>query len=181
MAVYIDFKAAYDKVWRRKLNEKLHQIGVKDKMLRWIKNFTTQKWIAVKFRNQQTKFKQLRVGLPQGSVLSTTLFNIFINDLPNTLKTNTTAKIAMFADDVVFWVKANNKKRNHQQELEKEINRITTRLDSWATENNMEINTDKTYYQYLSLRHNSENFNIKINGTNIRIVLNTWECTSITN
>jgi hypothetical protein len=82
LAVFVDFKSAYDSVWRVKLMDKLQKIGVRGRMLKWFHNFITQRFCATKFENNLSKYKQTRRGLPQGADTSTTLFNVMINDLP---------------------------------------------------------------------------------------------------
>jgi len=56
-------------------------------MLTWISRFLDQRWTNVTYGETSSKYKQTRVGLPQEAVTSTTLFNAYINDLPNTVKT----------------------------------------------------------------------------------------------
>ncbi|GIY34555.1 putative RNA-directed DNA polymerase from transposon BS [Caerostris darwini] len=41
-AVYVDFKSAYDTVWREKLHQKLLNAGVCGNMFKWIRSFTDQ-------------------------------------------------------------------------------------------------------------------------------------------
>ena len=98
LAVFIDFQAAYDTVWRHNLLNKLHNLSITGNMFRWITNFITQRFCATKYNNVTSKFKQTHRGIPQGTVLSTTLFNIYVNDLPQVLE-NANIKVALFADD----------------------------------------------------------------------------------
>ena len=54
------------------------------------------------------------MGLPQGSVLSPTLFNLFLADLPSTLDNDT--EVAQYADDISLWQKVSLKnpcKKSH--------------------------------------------------------------------
>jgi len=55
-------------------------------MMTWISRFLDQRWTEVKYGETCSKYKQTRVGLPQGAVTSTTLIIAYINDLPNTAK-----------------------------------------------------------------------------------------------
>ena len=87
---------------------------------------------------------------------STTLFNAYINDLPNTV-TNNKINIGMYADDVVIWTSTKNNAKQHKT-LEQTITNALTSLSKWATENNMEINAAKTVYQFFSTCHKNTNF-----------------------
>ena len=47
-ALYIEFKGAYDLIWREKLYQILHDIGVSGNMFKWIKSFTDQRIFQVR-------------------------------------------------------------------------------------------------------------------------------------
>ena len=49
------------------------------------------------------KFKQIKCGLSQGAVSSSTLVNITINDLPEHREMVKGIKTALYADDLVTW------------------------------------------------------------------------------
>ncbi|GBM65063.1 hypothetical protein AVEN_86716-1 [Araneus ventricosus] len=46
-AIYIDFKGAYDSVWREKLYQKLLSFGITSNLFNWIKSFTSQRTCRV--------------------------------------------------------------------------------------------------------------------------------------
>ena len=102
LAVFVDLKGAYDQVWRTKLIWKLQQLGVNSRMIQWFKSFLSQRWIATKHEDCLAPYIQTKVGLPQGAVTSKTLFNMYINDLPATLKKVNNINCAMFTDDIVI-------------------------------------------------------------------------------
>jgi hypothetical protein len=49
--------------------------------------------------------RAMQVGVPQVSILSPTLFNMYINDTPQT----TGVHIPLFADDTSAWVELNGR------------------------------------------------------------------------
>ncbi|GFW22447.1 torsin-1A [Trichonephila clavipes] len=102
LALFVDFEAAFDKVWRLKCIQKLQTLGVCNNMLMWIRNFISQRFSAVRFGNAISSFKQSETGLPQGTVISPILFNIFINDLPDLLASDGLTNTALFADDLAI-------------------------------------------------------------------------------
>ncbi|KAI5728792.1 hypothetical protein M8J77_021201 [Diaphorina citri] len=55
-------------------------------MFRWISEFISQRYCATRYSDSLSSYKQTHAGLPQGAVTSTTLFNVFVNDLLQTLE-----------------------------------------------------------------------------------------------
>ena len=64
---------------------------------------------------------QTSIGLPQGSVISPILFNIFIKDIFN----NITADHCKFADDATIWHTEENRKLM-ESKLQEDLNQIKT-------------------------------------------------------
>ena len=163
LSMFIDFKGAYDTLWRSKLISKLKMYRVRGNVLSWFGRFLTQRWVKVRWDEVESKYKQTKIGLPQGAVSSTILFNVYISDLPKHLKKIEGIKVSMFVDDVVIWASAKNNNKQ-QRTLEKTMNHSleVPVLNSWATENNIIINKLKTMYQFFSLQHNNADFGLKI-------------------
>ena len=82
-ACFIDFKKAYDSVWRKSLLFKLISCRCSKTFLRFISNMYSSVNYSVKLKDGVTPPFQSYIGLKQGCNLSPTLFNIFINDIPN--------------------------------------------------------------------------------------------------
>ncbi|GFW74230.1 putative RNA-directed DNA polymerase from transposon X-element [Trichonephila clavipes] len=119
LALFVDFEAAFDK--------ELH-------------------FSAVRFGNAISSFKQSETGLPQGTVISPILFNIFINDLPDLLASDGLTNTALFADDLAIW--CSTPKRD-QSKLNTILNLTLERLHLWCIENN----DCKPKEDYLSVLH----------------------------
>ena len=101
LAVWIDLQKAFDKVWANGLVKKLEMAGIQGRMLKWTKSYLHNRQARVKVNNCHSKKLCLRHGVPQGGVLSPTLFTLYINDLVQELPLG--VKAALYADDIAMW------------------------------------------------------------------------------
>ena len=97
--IYTDFSKAFDSVPHKRLLVKLESIGIEGQVLDWIKSFLTGRRHRVYVDGELSGWVNAKSGIPQGSVLGPTLFVIFINDLPNTIKNC----CKLFADDTKLY------------------------------------------------------------------------------
>jgi hypothetical protein len=98
------------------------------------------KKLRLAMKNQS--FKPIHSGVPQGSILGSLLFVIFINDLPLVLQ-NVYADL--YADDTTL-----HKSTSSVSVLNVELNTDLHNVVEWYHENNMVLNTEKkTYVDWL--------------------------------
>lgn len=93
--IYLDFAKAFDKMPHRRLLLKLENIGIKGRILNWIKSWLNERKQRVGIRGSFSNWLEVKSGVPQGSVLGPMLFLVYINDLDEHLLCN----ILKFADD----------------------------------------------------------------------------------
>ena len=94
-AIYLDFKKAFDSVPHRRLLHKLETYGVAGKVKDWIAAFLLDRRQQVVVRGCSSPWVPVTSGVPQGSVLGPTLFILYINDLPESVRSS----VRIFADD----------------------------------------------------------------------------------
>ena len=94
-SIYLDISKAFDKVWHEGLVFKLKQNGIEGKLLNLFKNYLSNRKQRVVLNGMESKWGEIRAGVPQGSVLGPLLFLIYINDLEDGIKSN----VIFFADD----------------------------------------------------------------------------------
>jgi hypothetical protein len=110
-ACFIDLKKAFDTVWRDGLLYKIASIGCSRKFTNIIRSMYTDLQCAVKCNQSITTYFPSEIGTRQGCNLSPILFNIYLNDLANTLQQENCSppkyldlsiNCLMYADDVVL-------------------------------------------------------------------------------
>lgn len=106
LAVALDLEKAYDMVWRERIIQIALQNGINGHMLTFIANFLQERRVQVKVNGFLSKQVTLQNGVPQGSVLSVTLFLMAINEV--TQQIPLPIKISMYADDITLLCKGSN-------------------------------------------------------------------------
>ena len=96
--VYLDLQGAFDGVWRHGLLYKLSQLGIKGNLLRWFCSYLQDRTQAVLVHGTTSSSATTTAGVPQGAVLSPTLFNVMLSDIPLHDRIAT----YIFADDITI-------------------------------------------------------------------------------
>ena len=78
---FIDFKKAFDSVWRPALWFKIKQLNINGKFLNIIQNMYDNAKACVEINGERSNFFACSMGVKQGENLSPILFSLFIQDL----------------------------------------------------------------------------------------------------
>lgn len=80
--VALDMSKAFDTVNIHTLIHKIHQTNIPPTILKFTANYIKGRKAYTTYQDSQSKQQQLKTGVPQGGVLSPTLFNIYMSDIP---------------------------------------------------------------------------------------------------
>ena len=161
LAAWVDLQKAFDKVWTDGLLVKLQRSGIAGNMLRWIRAYLHNRRARVTVNGHKGKQVLLRHGVPQGGVLSPTLFLIFINDLIETLPKGIHA--ALYADDLVMWCK-----EEYATTATYRMRLAVDNLAAWAEEWNVKINKEKSSTTLFTLSSKQKPGVIKLGDTPLK-------------
>ena len=78
--LFIDYEKAFDNIQRQILFNILEVRHIPDTLLKAIMDYTQNK-ILIKLNNKLSKPVEVNKGVRQGCLLSTTLFNIYLDDI----------------------------------------------------------------------------------------------------
>ena len=109
-ACFVDFKAAFDSVWRDALLMKLYNYGVGGSFLKLVKDLHVDVYYCLKINGGLANAFRSAIGVKQGCVLSPLFFKIFIADLSDifdedchpVLLNSTKLNCLSYADDLVL-------------------------------------------------------------------------------
>lgn len=98
-AIFLDVAKAFDKVWHNGLIYKLYLLGMPDRLVLTIRDFLRDRSFRYRLEGTYSDPHPIRAGVPQGSVLSPTLYSLFTNDIPRHPKVH----LGLFADDTALF------------------------------------------------------------------------------
>ena len=85
VSAFFHLEKAYDTVWKYGVTRDLHKIGLRGQMPMLIQNFLTNRVFRVCLESVYSNIYEQEMGVPQGSILSVTLFILKINRIADVI------------------------------------------------------------------------------------------------
>jgi hypothetical protein len=98
-AVFLDTEKAFDTTWHSGLLYKLSKLKFSTSLIKLIGSILSQRNFRVLVEGEMSTSRVMQAGVPQGSVLFPTVFNMYINNATQIHGLN----LALFADDTCLY------------------------------------------------------------------------------
>lgn len=143
--IFLDVQAAFDKVWHNGLLYKIKRV-IPDPYYSVLFSFIKNRSFKVRQGQTCSTAHAINAGVPQGAILSPTLYSLFTADLPVTDNTLT----ATYADDSAILSRGDT-----PEEASNYVQQHLLHLEIWLTKWKIKINNDKSIQVTFSLRTRS--------------------------
>ena len=117
--------------------KKLEAIGFSYKCIAWFWSYFCEQIFFIEIEKQLSDYGKVSCGVPQGSILVPLLFLVYVNDIPQAVKSN----LFLYADGPCLMDQQRDVK-----EIEKQLNKDFENDCDWFTDNKLSIHfrEDKT-------------------------------------
>lgn len=139
----LDIEKAFDCVWHDGLLHKMTKLKFPVYIIKCIQSFLKNRSFSVQIGKDSSLNMAVPAGVPQGSCLSPTLYNIFTSDIP--IPDN--CELAMYADDTAILTSSNDPKK-----IIHNLEKALSSLDEYYTKWKIQINTAKTQSAFFTKR-----------------------------
>ena len=162
IAVFYDIEKAYDTTWRHTILAKLKEANIIGQLPNFIDNFLKERTFKVRIDSHISDLYKLQNGIPQGSVLSCTLFHLAINDIIKELPS--AIKKTLYMDDFAVYISA--KRLSVAARI---LNLTNRKIEKWEEKTGFKMAEGKTK---IVIFYRDKRW---IKGQNVKITLNKKE------
>lgn len=132
----MDYESCYERIWRAGLLYKATRLGLTGRMWLYVRNFLWDRVYYIRVNNYKSNIFKSAVGIPQGSVISPVLCNLYTHDS----MVGVEGKHTEYADDVALLI-SNSSLDAACEATNRELN---LRVQPWCNRWNMLVAADKT-------------------------------------
>ena len=161
IAVFFDIEKAYDTTWRRHILQMVHDADIRGHLAYFIKNFLSSRFFYVRVGSSMSNRFIQQQGVPQGSVLSVTMFGLAINnivkDLPNDIQKG------IFVDDLSIHYSSSS-----VQSIQRKLQLSIDKIYRWTRQVGFKLSTEKTVAVHFHRKRGLQTeADLSINGNRI--------------
>ena len=134
--IFVDFQKAFDTVDHQILIQKLNYYGIRGIANNWFSSYLQNRTQFVSINGSDSNVNAICCGVPQGSILGSLLFLIYINDLHFAIKY---CKVHLFANNTNLLNFNNSIKK-----INKQVGHDLKYVSYWLNANKICLNVSKT-------------------------------------
>src|SRR5688572_17312369 len=137
VAVLFDMEKAYDTTWKYGILLDLFKAGLRGYLPNFISKFLDNRSFRVRIGSTLSDEFSQEAGVPQGSVLSVTLFNLKINSIVNCITPGIDS--SLYVDDILACARS-----RQMRTIERQLQLCLNNLQKWSNENGFRFSAAKT-------------------------------------
>ena len=137
VAIFFDLEKAFDTTWRYGILRILHQLDIRGPLAKFVQNFLKERKFVSCIGTQMSAEYDQEQGVPQGSVLSCTLFLMAINEILSDLPNLVTG--LLYVDDLVIYTAS-----RYLPAIERRLQTAVNKLEGWTLSHGFKFSIRKT-------------------------------------
>ena len=130
ITVFFDLEGAYDTTWKYEIMNDLHDFGIRGRLAYLISAFLNEHQFRVRVGDTFSNPHKQEMGVPQGSILSFTLFSIKINNIVKSVCPG--VECFLYVDDFCICYRS-----KHMHTVERQLQQVLNNLSKWSKENGL--------------------------------------------
>ena len=135
-ALFLDISKAFDRVWHGALLMKMHRLRFPAWLIKIVASYLDGRRFSVRWFGRDSSTRRILAGVPQGSLLGPSLFNIFTHDIPSPGRD---ALLSLYADDAAILCRS-----RRSGTAAKRLQFIIDEILSWYRRWRIAVNAGKT-------------------------------------
>ena len=164
VSVFFDPESAYDTTWKYGILKDLHDFGLRGRLPLFISVFLDKRFFRVRVGNTVSGAHEQEMGVPQGFILSVTLFSVKINSIVKAICPG--VDCSLYVDDFVLCFRSRN-----MNIIERQLQQCLNKLQTWSEENGFKFSKSKAKCMHLcNLRGVQPDPELYLDKTKIEVV-----------
>lgn len=139
ISVFYDLEKAYDTTWRYGIMKDLRRKGLRGRLPLYIEQFLSDRKFKVRINNTYSNTEIQESGVPQGSILSVTLFILKIDEIAEQIPKDPNFHSSLYVDDLQIGYR-------HQDlnQIQTKLQQCMNKIHDWAQKNGCKFSKTKT-------------------------------------
>ena len=138
VSIFFDLEKAYDTTWKYGILHDLFEAGLRGRLPMFISEFLSDRVFKVRVGNTFSNDFTQEMGVPQGSILSVTLFSLKINSLVLCLQRH--VQCSLYVDDLCIYYSS-----SHMPAIETKLQHVSTACRYGVTRTDLSSHPPKLY------------------------------------